>query len=207
MPSKLFLTIALFLLCYTAGAQLGLGTRITVLNPTGDIGLNFKKALCYEVFAIGADDPEERFRQRMGLIYSSMQPRLDSFPSWGHRGGNDPLFLPGNTSFQNLTLAMFYGGIEVKTLRFGNFVWYNGVNLAMGYVQGKYTRNIETLLSEEGEVSEVVGGFIFRTSFDYRIADFLSLSAELSKSSIVATTWTTSYGHYNYGIGITYHFN
>jgi hypothetical protein len=143
----------------------------------------------------------------MGLLYTSLQPRLDSFPTWASQEGNDPAFLPGNTSFSNLTMIMIQGGFEVKTLQIGEFTWYIGTNLAVGYAMAKYTRDVEMLLTEHGEVEQVIGGLIFRTAFDYRFVKHISLSAEFSKSTIVPSKWTPFYGHYNYGIGITYHFN
>jgi len=207
MNSRFLFTALLSLLCCGARAQLGIGTRISLLHPTADIGPYYKKAPCYELLLVAGDSPQERFRQRIGLMYTSLQPRLDSFPTFGYKGGNDPVFFPGRTSFGNLTLVMVYIGLEVKTLQFGHFTWYNGLNLAVGYVMSKYSREVETLLTEQGDINQIAGGFIFRTAFEYQMAKRISLSAELSKSSIVPSKWTPGYGHYNYGIGITYHLN
>lgn len=203
MNSKILLTTLLLLLVFNASAQIAIGANVSMINPTADIGPNFKKAPCYEVFQMDGSK-KVRFRQRFGFIYTSMQPRLDSFPTYVYRGGDDPKFFAGKTVYSDLKLIMIYGGVDLKILELNRFRWYGGVNIVFGLAKMTYARDAHPVIIEEDVINEGLGGFMFRTSFEYSFARRFDVFAVLSKSSLVGQKWSPFYGHYNYGIGLSY---
>ncbi len=201
LPFRTFFTVILLVAGFISHGQIG--AKISVMNPTGDIGPIFKKAPVYELFYV-SDGYENRFRSKIGISYTSPAPRLDTFPDFGYRGGNDRKFLPGGTVYHNFYMLMVHVGADIKILKFNKFYWYAGISMAIGVANTKYYREVKTLLTENVDREDQYGGFIFRSSVEYKLNNHFGAFLEASKSSLINKEWATGYGHYNFGLGINY---
>jgi hypothetical protein len=198
---KKVLFLLLCLCSFSSYAQIG--ARISLFNPTADLGPTFKKAIAYDVYYV-AGRYDQRFRFKAGVSYTQPKPRLDSFPVAIYQGGNDEAFFPGKISYSEFELIYGYFNIDVKMLQLHKFYWYGGLSLAIGMGHSVYHRVYETLLDEHSDIQDAIAGFIFRSSIEYSLNDHLGLYIEGSKSSFTNNTWSTGYGHYNFGIGFNY---
>lgn len=145
-----------------------------------------------------------RFRAKAGINYTNFKPRLDTFPTWGYRGGNDPAFFAGSQVYHKFYMALIFVNIDLKVLHRGNFYWYVGTSLTGGIAHVDYDLDIPTVINEHGNTDQEIVGFVVKTNAEYKLNDHFSAFLELSKSSLSSTDWSSKYGHYNYGIGLNY---
>lgn len=199
-------TLILALLGFPFISSGQMGIKISLLQPTGDIGPLFKKAPAYESYYVGHwyDDIG---RIRAGMIYSTLQPQLDSFPVVTHGGINDPQFIPGMVTYRNFHMLMIYAGADFKIVHYKKFHWYAGASITYGLASMKYSESYKNNSHTSLDLEDSFGGFIFRTSIDYELSNHFGVLLEASNTSVLVTNGSKSYGHYNMGIGINYFIN
>jgi hypothetical protein len=197
--------LSVLLLCaFTSHAQIG--ARISQLTPYGDIGEYFKKGTALEIYYVAT---ENRLRERFGILYSHLAPRLDTFPIYGVKydaGSNTTTILPGILVNRMLDFYCINADFDYKVIQVKSFSLYLGAGIIGGKTHTEYVRTINTVIDEIADVDILVAGFKACVTIDYKASPHLDLYAETSYNGMRSKDWSTSFTNTLLSIGVNYSF-
>lgn len=198
---KLLLTLLLLTLCLFVYPQFGL--KIYHIRPTGKFGMEMKPSaggeLIYKPFS---DHSKLNIRGCIG--FTTLKPRLDSFPVYGYVDGSFPSVEPGYKIIHSYRLITFHIGLVYTIDLSEKLKLYPGFDY--GYCFSKTSYRLLKPPSPVKDLAETG----FYTSFriygglEYFLKDEVGLFLEATRSFNYSAkySWLT---YNDYGLGLRIH--
>src|SRR5690606_9248745 len=150
----ILLVIAILPCSLQAAAQIGL--KLSLLSPRGDMGPIYKKGVAFDLYY--HMEESERWYGRAGIYYTSLQPRLDTFPIAMIKDTYVPVAYPGHTVYQKFYIVGIYIDQNFRVFERNGFSADLGLGVFGGKSHTEYVRSVPGLISEVGNLEEKVVG-------------------------------------------------
>jgi len=195
--------VLLLFICFAvlhSSAQIGF--KVSELSPYGDIGQYFNKGAAIDVYAVLKEGP---WKERFGIFYSHLKPRIDTFPVYAVQSiGSQQTVIPGFLANHTLTFAYITGDLSHRIVQFKGFSLYGGAGIIAGKSHTEYDEVYTSVSSDHSNIDVLIAGFKLCGSLDYKISDHLHVYGEYTYNGIVATDWSTHYTNTLFSIGLDY---
>jgi hypothetical protein len=176
-------------------------------RPTGEFGFVMKPLTTVELTFMSrfSDEPDERFRFGMSLMYLRMKPRLNSFPIWAYGSDDRGAFIyPGEQSFSRYNITFLSGGADFAVIHKERFNWFIGADLMIGGASIDYQSTVVGWKDESYSGGGLLIGFRVRIGVEYQITDHISLFSRVNRHFFLITDPATLGNANDYGVGIRY---
>src|SRR4051812_18321504 len=191
----------LMLIANSVAAQVGV--KVSQLTPYGDIGEYFNKAPAYEIFAILKND---NLRERFGILYSHLTPRIDTMPVYAVQvdpGNNTQKVIPGFLNNRTLTFAVITADFGYRIINIKDkFFLYGAAGLVAGKSHTEYTEVFSTVTETTANSDILIAGFKLCGDIEYKLSSHVELLAEYTYNGVQSTTRTTHYTNTMISLGI-----
>lgn len=201
---KIFYILSLLLLYGGSSAFAQIGFKTSLFSPRADLGPTFKKSVSYEIYAV-FNSYENKLQSKVGYFHVNMAPRLDTFPEYGVEG--DKKVLPGYAVYERFKMNAIFMDHNLRLFHIKDFSMYAGFGVIIGISKMRYTRHIETLITEtDAKVDNIFGGLRTNITAGYDISKHVQVYAEYLHGSVAVKDWSAFYSHNMLGIGVNYQF-
>jgi hypothetical protein len=207
---RLILFFTFFLGIYTATYS-QIGACISLIAPRGDMGAVFKKSLSYELSYYFSYYGDDRMHTTIGVSFTSLVPRADSFPSFqdgkGNSGGGNSIF-PQMTVYEPMKNYAFYIDNSFRIFNIRKFSFYVGARLTIGLSKsslttyGKYDPSYVSVEAHDNDY----GGFGASLQGVYAFDPHFHIAAIVGHNALVAPDWSYTFSHHFLSLGVNYIF-
>ncbi len=195
--------ILIFLVLIVNSVTAQVGVKVSQLAPYGDIGEYFNKAPAYEVFAVLKED---NFRERFGILYSHLTPRIDTMPVYAVQvdpGTGRQTVIPGFLNNRMLTFAVVTADFGYRIINIKHkFFLYGAAGIVAGKSHTEYTEVLQTVSETTANSDVIIAGFKLCGDIEYKLSGHVELFAEYTYNGLVDRPWTTHYTNTLASIGI-----
>lgn len=213
MPGSQFTrrhVLLLLLVLASIGSYAQIGLKISYASPLGDFGATYKKGLAYDLYYYQSYD-NPKIASRAGIYYTSLKPRLDSFPVAFINTTSDHIAIPGAAVYKNFSFFGVYIEHSVRIAYYKRFSAWAGAGLMIGTAHNQYTEyDLSTGTPRQAgsaDIADFSGGFRTRLALNYRPNDDLSCYFEAMNLALSDDQFSQFSSHNNFGFGINFFFH
>lgn len=205
---KKLLLITLLSAGAISSAYSQIGARVSLITPRGDMGAVFKNALSYDVCYM-LDRRKGRIRSTLGLSFTSLAPRADSFPTYqdgAGNSGNGNSIMPELRVYKPMKNYAFYIDNSFRIFSVQQFSFYAGVRLIMGLSKSSYDTyaKYNSTSVDAGANDNYYGGLGASVQGVYTVGSHAQVCAFIGHNALVATDWSYNFSHHFLGLGLNY---
>lgn len=192
----------LFAVLFSCGAtQAQMGITISQVNPNGEIGQHFNKAVGVSLYTTF---DERKWRVRAGIFYTRLAPPLDTVPVYLVSSvGSTSTVVPGYLVNHSMRLGYLFVDYSYRVLKVKHLNLYLGAGMMVGVAHVAYEREFEAILTENVSRDMLIGGCKAFSLLNYKINRHFDVFGEAGINLAVDKKYT-SLKHYTFGLGFAY---
>jgi len=201
MKRKLLVAALLAFIAIDSSAQIGF--KLIQFRPVGELGMVMSKKITGELMYLQEFD--EKTRMRFGLSFTSLKPRLDTFPVYAYKDDGQLSVLPGYEVYHKYNMIILFGGMDYAFIDEENLFVYAGLDILIGGVDQQYDRAYETYVDESFSGGSKLAGGRLRIGGEYMFNENIGAFLELSRAMyyVEDSQWLSNN---DIGIGVHYVF-